>query len=294
MNILVTGANGFIGRRLFSRLKAQGHHVVALSQDISKLFSLNGSFDFVIHLAAYNITSVGAKDPGLYTAINVDGTKHLLQAVHAKKFIYLSTTKVYKNEGLPITEDSSLAPQGAYEQSKLKAEEVCRAFLKQESLVILRSVNVMGWGQAPKAVLPVFFQKAKADQALDIINGARTPMQFVYVEDLIDAIEIIINGPPTNNCECRSIRPKTFGGDNSGVSGIFNIAYEETVSLEQLARTIITMTRSSSVLNIPKNASETLFSPVICDKVYRQLGWRAKTGLTKILELYDKEYARAA
>ncbi len=286
MNILVTGANGFIGRRLSSRLSSLGHHAVAFSQDISKPFSLNDRFDFVIHLAAYNITNVGAKDEDLYTAINVEGTKHLLQAVHAKKFIYLSTAKVYKNEGLRLTEDSPVAPQGAYEQSKLKAEEVCRAFLKKESLVILRSVNVIGWGQAPKAVIPVFFQKAKANQVLDIINCARTPMQFVYVEDLIDAIEIIINGPPTD----------TFGGDKVriGPSGIFNIAHEETISLEQLARTIITMTHSSSVLNTPKNASETLFSPVICDKAYQQLGWRAKTGLTKILELYEEEYARAS
>ena len=51
----------------------------------------------------------------------------------------------------------------------------------------------MGWGQAPKAVLPVFFQKAKANQPLDIIYSAHTPMQFVYVEDLIDAIEALIN-----------------------------------------------------------------------------------------------------
>ena len=61
----------------------------------------------------------------------------------------------------------------------------------------------MGWGQAPKAVLPVFFQKAKANQTLDIINSARALMQFVYVEDLIDAIEAVIsNGPPIT----------TFGG----------------------------------------------------------------------------------
>ena len=104
MNILVTGANGFIGRRLSSRLISHGHHVFGLSltspsdpslafkgyyqQDISKPFSLNGHFDFVIHLAAYNITNVGAKDTDLYTAINVEGTKNLLKAVHAKK-IYL-------------------------------------------------------------------------------------------------------------------------------------------------------------------------------------------------------------
>ena len=274
MNILVTGANGFIGRRLSSRLRSLGHQVFGLSQDISKPFSLDRHYDLVIHLAAYNITNVGAQDASLYTAVNVDGTRHLLQAVHTQKFIYLSTTKVYKTQGLPIIEDSPLAPYGAYEQSKMKAEAICQDFFKKESLVILRSVNVMGWGQAAKAVIPVFFQKAKANQPLDIINAAQTPMQFVYVEDLIDAIEAVMNS-------------------DKG-SGIFNIAHEETISLEQLARTIITMTHSSSILNINKNASETLFSQVVCDRVYQSLGWKAKTGLTKILELYQKEYAKTS
>ena len=199
------------------------------------------------------------------------GTKHLLQAVHARKWIYLSTAKVYKNEGSPLFEDSSLAPLSAYEQSKLKAEEVCRGFLKNESLIILRSVNVIGWGQAAKAVVPVFFQKAKANQPLNIINAPYTPMQFVYVEDLIDAIEALIS--------------------HETISGIFNIAHEETVNLEQLARTIITMMHSSSVLNVSQNASEVLFSKVICNKAYQQFGWKAKTGLSEILRQYEKNYA---
>jgi len=290
MNILVTGANGFIGRRLSSRLIEQGHYVTGLSlkipsdppiafknyyqQDLTRPFVLNDPFDIVIHLAAYNITNVGAKDRELYTAINVGGTQNLLQGVRTKKFIYLSTTKVYKNEGRPITEESSIAPQGAYEQSKLKAEEVCSTFLKNRSLVILRSVNVIGWGQAPKAVLPVFFQKARANQPLDIINTALTPMQFVYVEDLIDVIEAVIR--------------------QEDKSGIFNIAHPETISLEQLALEIIAITHSSSVLNIKNDATEILLSPVICYKAQQQLGWKAKTGLIKVLKSYQDQYARVA
>jgi len=286
MKILVTGANGFIGRRLSARLIAQGHHVSGLSltrppsndlkfqdyyqQDLSKPFSLNRSFDLVIHLAAYNITNVGFKDTDLYTAINVQGTKNLLQAVETKKFVYLSTTKVYVNQGKPLTEESPISPQGAYEQSKLKAEELCRSFLNMESLVILRSVNVIGWGQAPKAVLPVFFHKARANQPLDIINPSYS-MQFIYVEDLIDAVEAVNDKP---------------------ISGIFNIANEEIISLEELARRIIALMRSSSVLNIIKNSSEILFSKVNSDKANKSFGWKAQTGLTEILELYEREYAK--
>jgi len=297
MNILITGANGFIGQHLSARLLSRGYDVSGLSlkvpspatlpfkdyyqQDISKSFVLNAYFDVVIHLAAYNITNVGAKDGALYTAVNVEGTRHLLQAVGAKRFIYLSTAKVYKDEGLPMVENSPLSPQGAYAESKVKAEEVCRDHVEKESLVILRSVNVMGWGQAPKAVLPVFYQRAKSHQPLDIMHPAHRPMQFVYVEDLIDAFEALITV-----------------GDEVGVTpagGIFNIAHEESFTLEQLARAIITMTHSSSVLNIPKDAgADHVFSPVICAKAYQRLGWKAQTGIARILELYDREYANAS
>ncbi len=272
MNILVTGANGFIGRRLTSRLTAQGHQVASLTQDISKPLLIKSPFDTVIHLAAYNVTNVGAKDTDRYTAVNVEGTKNLLKAVHTKKFIFLSTTKVYKNEGLPLVETSPLAPKGAYAESKLKAEEACQSSMKSESLIILRSANVLGWGQAPKAVLPVFFQKAKANQELDILHAAQTPIQFVFVEDLIDAIEGVIQ--------------------REGLNGVFNIAYEKTVTLEQLARAIIDLTHSSSVLNADKDSSEVIFSPVICKKAFESFGWKAKIGLSDILKSYNDAYAR--
>lgn len=268
MKILITGANGFIGRRLCKRLITSGHEVVHPSRteiDISKPFSLSTVFDVGIHLAAYNITHVGAQDQELYTAINVEGTRNLLQAATFKRFIYLSTSKVYKTEGKPLTEESPLQPQCTYEQSKLKAEELCRSLLPQEALVILRSVNVLGEGQAIKAVVPVFFQKARAHQALDIMNAALR-MPFVYVEDLIDAFEAVIS------------HPKAYG--------VFNIAYPDAVLIEQLARKIIDLTHSKSILNIARNEADKLFSPVICDKAFQQLGWRAKTDLSKILEIY--------
>jgi len=282
MKILVTGANGFIGGRLSCRLMVAGHQVFGLSQqkpgditgfkdfyclDISKSFSLPHPFDLVIHLAAYNITNIGTKDQDIYTAVNVEGAKNLLKAVSTTRVIYLSTAKIYKNQGLPLTEESPLMPQGAYEQSKLKAEAVCQMLLPKEELIILRSANVIGPGQAMKAVVPVFFQKARANQALDITNAAQM-MQFVYVEDLIDAIEAVMA--------------------QEEIYGIFNIAYNEPVNVEQLARQIIALTHSTSTLNMPKSTPDNLFSPLVCDKSYQEFGWRAKTDLQTILKLYEK------
>ncbi len=286
MNILVTGASGFVGRGLCTRLIKGGHKVVGLSsrrsadisgmaayieQDLAKPFILDQSFDAVIHLAAYNITNVGDKDSDLYEALNVEGTRHLLDAVRPELFVYLSTAKVYKQEGLPLTEDSPLAPQASYEISKLKAEQICLDFFKGGRLVILRSANIIGPGQALKAVLPIFFQKARQNQDIELTIPSRTPLQFIYVEDMIDALEAAIGHPQAR--------------------GVFNIAAGQPVALEDLARKIIAWTGSSSVLKLQGASGDVPLSPIICDKARVGLGWEARTSLEQALALYTQEGA---
>ena len=271
MNILVTGAGGFVGRRLCSRLVQRGHHVSGLAHDITTPFPSPLHVDLVVHLAAHNVTHVGDKDSGLYERVNVQGTKNVLEAVDAGHFIFLSTAKVYQNEGLPLTEDSPVGPVGAYEASKWKAEEACRSFFKGRHLVILRPVNIMGEGQAPKALLPIFFQKSRQHQPLEIMGSARTAVQFVYVDDVADAVEAVI--------------------DHQGADGIFNIACDQIVTIEELARKVIALTRSSSPLNMPGGRENVPCARVVCDKARRQLGWKAKTGLEEILRRYQENAA---
>ena len=271
MNILVTGAGGFVGKSLCPRLVQRGHNVSGLAHDITTPFPSPLRFDLVVHLAAHNVTHVGDKDSGLYARVNVQGTKNVLEAVDSGHFIFLSTAKVYKNEGLPLTEDSPVGPAVAYEASKLKAEEACRSFFKGKRLVILRPVNIMGEGQAPKALLPIFFQKARQHQPLEIMGSARTPVQFVHVDDVADAVEAVI--------------------DHQEVDGIFNIACDKIVTIEELARKVIALTRSSSPLNMPGGREDVPCSRVVCDKALRQLGWKAKTGLEEILQRYQENGA---
>ncbi len=269
MNVLVTGANGFVGRALCARLKKTGHDVYGLSRnqtDITQPFQLDRAFDITYHLAAYNITHIGDQNDDLYERVNVLGTRHVLEAVNTRAFVFLSTSKVYQNTGAPLTEESPLGPVGGYEQSKLKAEAMCRTYFKGEALVVLRAVSVWGEGQAPKAILPVFFQKAKQNLPLDLLASPQTRLSFVYIQDLVDALMV----------------PLTRGRSQ----GVFNIASPQTISLENLAKRIIRLTHSSSELRFLGGHENAPNSCLVCAKAKAQLGWQAQTSVEQVLKNY--------
>lgn len=266
--ILVTGADGFIGKAFCSRLNALGHHVVKLTrekQDIAKPFTLKDEFDFVFHLAAHNITHVGEAGTDLYHLVNAEGTRNVLKAVKTKNFVFLSTAKIYLQQGQPVTEDSALLPLKEYEKSKLAAENICRENFGADRLLILRSINIVGVGQSEKAVIPVLFKKAKAGEPLDILGPKDSVLQFLYVEDAVDAFVKVI--------------------EKGGLSGTYNLASRDKISLTDLAVAIKDLCGSKSEIRL-LNEDKGTFSEILSTKIEKELGWKAKTTIREILEGY--------
>jgi nucleoside-diphosphate-sugar epimerase len=147
--VIITGCAGNLGSSLVSRLKKH-YTVIGLDRDESPLAHASYQLDLtsadsvelaferlaqdygrnlaaVIHLAAYFDFS-GEHSP-LYQAVNVQGTKHLLQALNhfsVERFIYSGTMLVHK-PGVPgqkITEQTPIAPSWAYPESKAATESV--------------------------------------------------------------------------------------------------------------------------------------------------------------------------
>src|SRR3569623_121363 len=212
MKFLVTGAIGFVGRYLVEKLICAGHEVDALARsdrgyfkntalhyfhsfDITHPFSIGDNFDMVIHLAAYNITHVGEISSSIYTEVNVEGTKNVLNGINTRRFVFLSTAKVYQNKEGVLTEESVLGPKQPYEQSKLQAEELCLRLKDQRELVILRSTNVYGPRQPEKAIIPVFFNKAISGEPLKVFGPSGACLQLLYIDDLVSALELAATMP---------------------------------------------------------------------------------------------------
>jgi len=272
--ICITGADGFIGHLLVERLRTAGCDVLGLTSkdhDISKPFGVDGFFDHAIHLAAYNITHVGAADKGMYQRINVEGTRHTLKGIRAEHFIFMSTAKVYKDEGKPVDEHSPVAPRSEYAKSKRDAEEICHKERGSKGLTIVRSTNVVGEGQAVKAVIPVFFEQAYRGEALRLVGSGRTLLQLLYVGDLIDLFEALIR--------------------SGKAGGTFNAAPVDKVYLGDLARMIVKLAGSRSVIESSDDA-DVPFAEVSAVKARSVLGWQAKTSVAEILQRHNSYYAK--
>lgn len=216
MNILVTGANGFIGQALCPALQRRGHAVrkavrnrhaashsgaqegtIALGNidehtDWSR--ALQG-VDAVIHLAArVHVMQESAGDPlAAFRRVNVAGTEHLARAAAAvgvKRLVYVSSIKVNGEETAPdgkFSEDGAPAPQDPYGVSKLEAEQALHRVAAETGLevVIVRPPLVYGPGV-----------KGNFRQMLKVLgSGVPLPLasvrnlrSLVYVENLADAL----------------------------------------------------------------------------------------------------------
>ncbi len=173
MNILVTGAAGYIGSVVTERLLEQGHSVVALDSlrhghrsavhpharfvegDLLDREWLHdevrrAEVDAVVHLAAEALIDVSVRDPGLFFRVNVTGGLNLLDAMVAagvRRIIFSSTAAVYGEPAtIPIREDVPLQPVNAYGESKLAFERAMACYNRAHGLrhISLRYFNACG------------------------------------------------------------------------------------------------------------------------------------------------------
>ncbi|MFW9869809.1 MAG: NAD-dependent epimerase/dehydratase family protein [Candidatus Thorarchaeota archaeon] len=170
MKILVTGATGYLGGRVLSRLLEDDYEVIALVRsssnteslpknieireadlfDISSLERAVQDVDVVYHFAAY--FNFYPSDEELMFKVNVEGTRNLMSAcvgTNVERFIYCSTAETMGGIRFPPgNEDTELRPDFSYGESKILAEQAIREITGDTDLahVILRPTGVMGEG----------------------------------------------------------------------------------------------------------------------------------------------------
>ena len=150
INILLTGANGFIGN-YFQKKHGKQYNISTFSFQSDNLNKVDlTDIDTVIHLSAL-VHQMGGASKEEYFRINVDNTlalAHKAKESGVKQFIFMSSVKVSGEESnTPYTETTKCEPQDDYGRSKLEAERQLLA-IEDDSFVIsiLRTPIVYGYG----------------------------------------------------------------------------------------------------------------------------------------------------
>jgi nucleoside-diphosphate-sugar epimerase len=215
MRVFVTGAAGFLGRRLLPRLAERGHEPTALllpdepapepvparlvRGDITEPASLAGlldGHDAVVHLAA--LVGYGQRMEAC-RRVNVDGTRNVARAAvaaGARRFVHLSSVSVYgRAAGVPLDEDAPLARTGdPYGDTKIAAERVLREHEARGelALTVLRPTVVTGPGD--DKFLPKLAENLRSGRAR-VIGSGRHRVDAVHVDDVVALLARVLDDP---------------------------------------------------------------------------------------------------
>lgn len=217
--ILITGASGFVGSRLYARLKAiSGDDVLGVSgpryadgidlADAVATARLIDEFqpEVVIHLAAQSSVAGAFADPEGVWGANFDATRSLALAASRcaarPHFIFASTSEVYGagfNDG-PRSEASAISPLSPYGHTKAAAEMFLQDMAGDNlAVTILRLFNHTGPGQDGRFVIPAFAAQIAAAERSGFdpvvrVGNLDARRDFSDVEDIIDAYVAVACG----------------------------------------------------------------------------------------------------
>lgn len=215
MKVLVTGANGFVGRAVCTVLRQAGHATLPAVRRPSGLAeervvgdidpatdwraALSG-VESVVHLAArVHMMHDSAVDPlAAFRSINTAGTLNLARqcaTAGVQRFVFVSSVKVNGEErAAPYTEADTPAPEDAYAISKWEAEQGLRQIGAATGLevVILRPPLVYGPGVGANFLALLRAVARGIPLPLGAINNQRS---LIYVGNLADAIVRCLDHP---------------------------------------------------------------------------------------------------
>lgn len=236
MNIIVTGAAGFIGSEVALRLLREGHSVtgvdsftayydVKLKEDRAARLAAYPNFrlaragvedaetmdrvftrvkpDIVLHFAAQAGVRYSLEHPRDYISANIVGSFNVIDLSRQHKVRHLvlaSTSSAYgANQKFPFEErDSAPYPLTIYAATKLSAELIAHshAHLYGVPTTALRFFSVYGPWGRPDMAFYLFTDRIFKGQPIDVFNKGDLLRDFTYIDDLVESIRRLMDCPP--------------------------------------------------------------------------------------------------
>jgi UDP-glucuronate 4-epimerase len=269
MRILVTGAAGFIGFHLSSRLLGRGdtvvgldnlndYYSVSLKEDrlsqltgrpgfsfvrlsledrpgVERLFA-GGDFDVVVNLAAQAGVRYSLQNPHAYIDSNIVGFTNILEGCRhhqVKHLVYASSSSVYgANTRMPFSIHHNVDhPVSLYAATKKANELMAHTYASLYGLPTtgLRFFTVYGPWGRPDMALFLFTRAILDGKPIDVFNHGRMQRDFTYVDDIVEGVVRVIDRVPLPNQDWRGYAPDP--GTSYAPYRIYNIGNNSPVEL---------------------------------------------------------------
>jgi dTDP-glucose 4,6-dehydratase len=306
VRIVVTGAAGFIGSHLTEALLDRGHSVVGIDNlltgnmanvahlrdrdfqfirhDVTQYIDVDGPVDFVLHWASPASPIDYLELPIQTLKVGSLGTHNALGLAKAKnaRFMIASTSEVYGDPlEHPQTETywgnvNPIGPRGVYDEAKRFSEAMTLAYHRTHGLntKIVRIFNTYGPRMRLRdgRAVPAFMSQALANEDVTVFGDGTQTRSFCYVSDLVDGILRLMS---------------------SDTNEPVNIGNPREVTIEEIARTIITLVGSKSkIVYRPLPVDDPKQRQPDITRARTLLGWEPRVGLEegllKTVEYFEK------
>jgi nucleoside-diphosphate-sugar epimerase len=225
VDLLITGAAGFIGSALTRALREAGHTVTALDdlsvasprrrpdglqvRDVRSLTPGDlGGFDTIVHLAAHKSVP-RSFDPGGFEH-NTAADRHVIHAFTAsaaRRLVLASSCEVYGQQAGPLPESARHAPRSPYAAGKAATEHLAGIYRDLlppgRQIGVVRFFNTFGPEEDGDAVVPAFLDAAAGRRPLTVEGDGSQARDLTYIDDAVAMLARVMARPqllPAVNC----------------------------------------------------------------------------------------------
>ncbi len=319
MKHIIFGGDGFVGRVLAAKLVAEGEQVivadiakgkcahydqcrwihvdVTVRDDFNRVPIEQG--DAVYNLSAKMLSPIvtRAERHDFFWPVNYDGTRNILEAMHARgatSLVHFTTDMIYGHtKTVPMYEDHPVQPLGEYGESKLATERLAQEWRETHgfNISLFRPRLIIGPGRL--GILEKLFKLVDNNLPVPMIGSGRNPYQFISVFDCADAAYLAWKAGFPNEA--------------------YNLGSKNPPSVRKLLKRLIAEAGSRSIL-LPTpgwavkrtlDALDAVNMPIMdpeqyliadeeclldCTKAERELGWEANHSDDDMLVAAYREY----